>query len=192
MKSIREILISALALTLIAGGVTAALAGTNALTKGPIRENTEKAEAEARQSVIPDKDAVVDGNPKTLQVGEEEINYYIATKDGETVGYIFTANSVGKSSGLVVMTGVDTTGKVCGVKIVEQNETAGYVKKVEKDKNVKVDDDKFFNRIKVTVEKLDSVEPVSGATKTSNGIKKAVKQALEWYELIPKGASANE
>ncbi len=181
MKSFRDILISALALMLIAGIVTAALAGTNALTKDTIAQRTEEIENAARLEVI-------DANEfekMTIQDEETEVTYYRALRDGATVGYVFTASSVGKSSGLIVMTGISADGKVTGVKITDDNETAGYVDKIVKGG--------FLEALvgKSATSELDAVDAVSQATKTSNGVRKAVEQALVWYQLV-KGVSAGE
>ncbi len=182
MKSFRDILISAVALMVIAGLVTAALAGTNALTKATIAEHTAAIENAARAEVITDATLFEE---KTLTANGEEVVYHVALKDGETVGYVFTFSSVGKSSGLMVMTGIGTDGTVKGVKITEDNETAGYVSKVEKGG--------FLSNLvgKKTKEELNTVDAVSQATKTSNGVRKAVAQALEYYQLA-KGVSAGE
>lgn len=51
-KSIKGIVVSSLALALIAGIVTAALAGTNALTEQTIKTREEQAENAARRQVL--------------------------------------------------------------------------------------------------------------------------------------------
>ena len=182
MTSFRDILISALALMVIGAVVTAALAGTNALTKDTIAERTAAIENAARAEVITDATSFEE---KTLSANGAEVVYHVALKDGETVGYVFTFSSVGKSSGLMVMTGIGADGSVKGVKITEDSETAGYVAKVEAGG--------FLSNLvgKETKEELNAVDAVSQATKTSNGVRKAVAQALEWYPLA-KGVSADE
>ena len=106
--------------------VTAALAGTNALTEGVIARRAEETENAARRQVI-DADSF---EKATLTDEGEEVVYYLAQKDGATVGYVFTTVTTGKSSGLTVMTGLDTAGTVTGVQVTADNETAGYVDKV--------------------------------------------------------------
>lgn len=181
MKSFRDILISALALMLIAGIVTAALAGTNALTKDTIAERTAEIENAARLEVI---DAT-EFKRATLQSDGKDVVYYAAKKDGAVVGYVFTASSVGKSSGLMVMTGISAEGKITGVKITEDNETAGYVDKIVKSGFLKALEGLD------TVQAVDGVDAVSQATKTSNGVRKAVEQAMNWYQTA-KGVSIGE
>ena len=168
MKPFKSILVSAGALTLIAAVATAALAGTNALTAGKIAENTEKAANEARLTVI-EADRF---RPETLTAEGKEITYYVADKGGEVVGYVFTVTTSGKSSGLSVMTGIGTDGKVTGVAVIEENETAGYVDKVTKG-----------GLLSALVGKTstEGVDTVSQATKTSKGVKKGVDAALAYY-----------
>ncbi len=175
-KSVKEIVISAAALMLIAGCVTAALAGTNALTADTIAASNERIATAARQEVI-DAD---DFTAATLSTADGDVTYYTAVKGGKTVGYVFSVTTSGKSAGLVVMTGVSADGKITGVKVVEQNETAGYVDKVLAaglTDNLKGRDS------------TDDVDAVSQATKTSNGIFKGVNKALSYYEQI-KGVTA--
>ena len=120
-KNIKDIVISASALAVMAGGVTAALAGTNALTKDTIAARNEETENKARLQVI----EADDFEKQTLTAEGEEVVYYAAVKGGETVGYVFTASATGKSSGLVVMTGISSEGKITGVTVTDDNETAG-------------------------------------------------------------------
>lgn len=182
MKSIREILVSALALMLIAGAVTAALAGTNALTEGRIQAEMEKTENAARLQVI----AAEQFDKKTLTDGDNTMVYYEALSSGKTVGYVFTAAVSGKSSGLTVMTAIRNDGTIAGVKITEDNETAGYVDKIVKDGFLERLAGKPAQEIKFGE---NGVEAVSQATKTSNGVRKAVNQAVAWYQQIQGGVT---
>lgn len=172
MKNLKEILISAIALTIIAACVTAALAGTNALTKDTIAAQVEAAQTAARKEVI-DADSF---EKKTAA----DFEYYVALKGGETVGYVFTVEETGKSSGLVVMTGVSVDGTVTGVVITGDNETAGYVDKVEKAGLLTAMKDKTD---------VSNVDTVSQATKTSKGVIAAVKTALEHYKTVTGGGA---
>lgn len=183
-KTLREILISSLALMIIAGVVTAALAGTNALTEGTIAKQTAEIENAARKEVI---SADVFEKAK-ISLDGEEVLYYIAKKNGAVVGYVFTATATGKSSGLTVMTGIGVDGKITGVVITDDNETAGYVDKVIKggflDKLVAWDAN---NKVVLN----EDIDAVSQATKTSSGVCKAVNQAIAWYKQV-KGGAAGE
>ncbi len=181
MKHLKEILISALALMIIAGAVTAALAGTNALTSGIIAERTEAAETAARLEVI-DADRF---EKRTVTVGETEQVYYTAYADEQVVGYVFTTVASGKSAGLTVMTGISTNGTVTGVKVTEDNETAGYVAKVVKAGYL----DAFVEKPAEPLTFKQDVDAVSQATKTSKGICDAVNKAIAAYQAIKEGGN---
>ncbi len=184
MKTVKDILISAVALMIIAGVVTAALAGTNALTAGIIASRAETAENEARKEVI-DADRF---DKQTVMVEEIEQVYYVAYASGQPVGYVFTTEAVGKSSGLTVMTGISQDGTITGVKVTEDSETAGYVDKVRKAGYLDAFVNKQAQKLTVNVD----VDAVSQATKTSKGICDAVNKAIAAYSAIQGGDGNGE
>ncbi|MBQ9415156.1 MAG: FMN-binding protein [Clostridia bacterium] len=178
MHNAKEILRAALMLTLICAVVVAALAGVNALTKDVIADAEAAAVRENCENVLPAaKEAGATFEENMLDDSGKAVSYYEATANGDTVGYVFLATVTGKSSGLKIMTGVDATGAVTGVKIVDNSETAGYPAKVEKG-------GLFERLLGVTADHVDGVDAVSQATKTSNGIKAGVKEALRYFEEV--------
>ena len=180
MKRLKEILICALALMLISGVVTAALAGTNALTKDEIQRQNDEIATAARLEVMK-----ADSFEKaTVTVSGEKTEYYKAVSNGAVTGYVFTAQSAGKSAGLTVMTGISKDGKITGVKVTEQNETAGYVDKVIKAGFLQ----SFEGQPAVELKLGSQVDAVSQATKTSSGICKAVNKAIAAYQAVKEGA----
>ncbi|HIW74949.1 MAG TPA: FMN-binding protein [Firmicutes bacterium] len=181
-KSIRDIAVSAAALALIAGGVTAALAGTNALTADTIAARNEEAETQARLQVI-DADSF---EKQTLTSADgEEVTYYAALQEGETVGYVFTVSATGKSAGLVVMTGISADGRITGVTVTDDNETAGYVDKVREGGLFGRFQDREAPDGGFTLG--EEIDGVSQATKTSRGVTDGVNRAVAYYRQI-KGA----
>ena len=182
MKNLKEILISALALMIIAATVTAALAGTNALTADIIAKRTEEAENAARLEVI----AADRFEQATVLAEGAEQAYYTAYDGEKTVGYVFTTVASGKSAGLTVMTGVSVDGLVTGVKVIEDNETAGYVDKVIKAGYLQG----FIEKPAEPLTFKEDVDAVSQATKTSKGICEAVNKAIAVYQAI-KGDGEN-
>lgn len=179
--NLKEILASAGALALIAGVTTAALAGTNALTKDTIAGMNEKAETAARRQVI-DADSF---DKKALTDDGQKVTYYAAEKDGKTVGYVFTAVTTGKSSGMVVMTGISSAGQITGVKVTDNKETAGYVDKVTKGGLLKAFAGKKASGSFTLGKDIDGI---SQATKTSTGVTKGVNKAVWYYTTYVKGA----
>ncbi len=172
MKHLKDILISSLALTIIAACVTAALAITNEFTKGPIAVQTAAAEEAACKEVI--------GAEAFEKETTADFEYFVAKKDGAVVGYVFTVKSRGKSSGLMVTTGISTDGAVTGVVITSDNETAGYVDKVEKGGLLQ----QFSGKTDVA-----EVDSISQATKTSKGVIAAVETALKRYQAVTEGGA---
>ena len=186
-RNIRDILISSVSLAVIAGVVTAALAGTDALTKNTIAQRNEQAETEARLQVIEaesfEKQALTDAEGK-------EIVYYAARKGTEPVGYVFTVTSTGKSSGLVVMTGIAADGRVTGVTVTDDNETAGYVDKVKKGGLFDAFRDKETTDGGFTLG--EDIDGISQATKTSRGVTEGVNKAVAYYRQITGGTGGEE
>ena len=97
-------------------------------------------------------------------------------------GFVFQATVTGKSSGLIIMCGIDSDGKIVGTKVIADQETDGY------DANV-------FPFVegtngKYTGMSLDSFEPylVSGATLTSSAYGEAMKAALQAFTIANGGS----
>ncbi len=165
---------AALALTAICAVVVAALAGTNLLTADTIAAAQKQATNDACRTVLPDAASF------TLCEGEwadgvEEV-YIGAAENSDTVGYVIKTSTNGKSSGLIVMTGIGIDGVVCGVTIVDDNETAGYVNTVT--------EGGLLQRLTGISSDATAVDGVSQATKTSGGVKNGVALALAVYEEV--------
>lgn len=173
MRNVKEIVTAALALTLICSVVVAALAGTNLLTKDTIAAQELEATNAACAQVLSTATAfeLLDG---TWAEGVLEV--YKAVNGDTLCGYVIKTSTVGKSSGLVVMTGVTPDGTVSGVTVVSDNETAGYVDNV-------VAGGLLDRLMGVTVDGTD-VDGVSMATKSSNGIKNGVRLALQTAQEV--------
>lgn len=179
---IKDIILSAAALMVIGGAVTAALAGTNALTASTIADRTARIENESRLKVM-DADSF---EKETLDDAGTEVVYYRAVKGEDTVGYVFTTVTTGKSAGLTVMTGLSADGAVSGVAVISDNETAGYVDKVKKAGLL----DSFTGKEAAGGFRLgETVDGVSQATKTSRGITEGVDEAARLYETYLKGGA---
>ena len=175
----------ALILMLIAAVSAGALAGVNALTANTIADRSEAAANEARRQVI----EAADFEAGTLEVDGETVTYHTAVDAaGETVGYVFSATVTGKSGGLVVMTGIAADGTVTGVTVTEDNETAGYVDKVEKGGLFAA----FKGKVAALFTAGDNIDAVAQATKTSKGVISGVNQAVEWYTALTKGGESDE
>ena len=179
-----SVLKPALILTAITAVSAAALAGVNALTADTITRRAEETADRARRQVIDAASFEAAALP-----GEDGESYYKALgENGETLGYVITATVSGKSSGLTVMTGILADGTVAGVVVTEDNETAGYVQKVEKAG--------LLERLKglpaAPITAGEDVDTVAQATKTSKGILRGVNEAIERYTQIKEAETDGE
>ena len=178
MRNVKSILIAALTLTLICAVVVAALAATNLLTKGPIEENERVATDNACKAVLPTAASfeTVDG---AFAEGVLAV-YEGKDADGTSLGYVVKTTTRGKSTDLVLMTAVAADGTVSGIEVVSESETAGYMSKVQKGG--------LFDRLVGVSDEVGAVDGVSGATKTSNGVKDGVALAVDTVkEVVANG-----
>ncbi len=167
--------------------VTLALSSTNLLTKDRIAELNEQAKKAAMEKLI-----VAEYTEVTEKLGDSEITYYIATKDGETVGYIFTVSAKGYGGDISVMTAVNPDGNVIAIDILDASgETPGLGQNI-----TKFEFYKQYNGLKngITVSKStageNEIQAVTGATISSKAVTSAVNQALDYAEqIIAKGAA---
>ena len=177
IERIKACLIPALALMIIGGVTTAALAGVNLLTQDAIETRTRESENAARRQVL----TADTFEEKELTTDNGTITYCEAQTDGRVVGYVFTVTTSGKSSGLTVMTGIRTDGTLSGVAVTADNETAGYVDKVIADG--------LFTRI--VAANGTGVDGTSQATRTSKGIFRGVDTDRTYFEQITKEGAAS-
>lgn len=156
--------------------VVALLLSVVNMITGPIIEAAQNASAnEALLEVLPDgknfeEIEITSAYPTVVTAGYKA--------DG---GYVFQMNVIGKSSGLVIMCGVDTEGNVVGTKVIANEETPGYAAKVFPE--VEGLDGKYKGM------NLTGFDPylVSGATLTSKAYGEAIKAALQAAVLAAGG-----
>ena len=96
---------------------------------------------------------------------------------------MFRLNATGYSSGMVILCGISADGRVSGSLCLSSGETLGYEKT-------------YGDAVKgVTLSTVDGVDAVSGATKTTEGYRNAVKDALTAFSTLKaneqKGGSAS-
>ena len=172
VRNVKEIVVAALALTVIAAVAVAALAGTNLLTRDAIAENERAASAKACMAAFPAPDTstvytYTEMEDVTLSDG---VLAAFEVKNGdELVGYVVKTSTKGKSKNFVMMTGVTADGTIRNLSLVSQSETAGYVNKVA---------DVFANLVGKNTDTQMQVDTVSNATKTSNAVLDGARLAL--------------
>jgi len=100
------------------------------------------------------------------------------------IGYILFANGSGYSSVIQTVVGVDTTGKIVGLKILKEAETPGLGTKIEE---VKYGDEKpWFQKqfTNLTLEQVNlkpqgEITAITGATISSRAVTNSVKESLK-------------
>ena len=154
-----------LVLTLICAAVCGALAFANDLTADTIAA----AEAERLQESLTDAFGESDYTPLTAQY--EGVNQVIRDTHGHI---IFDITSTGyEKDGQHLLIGLDSAGKVTGVCVVSIEDSPTQAGKVQQDS--------FLSQFTGWTAPHSAYDAVSGATKSSSGIRNAVSLALETY-----------
>lgn len=173
--SILDYMMPSLVLMVICLVVTAALVSTYQVTKPIIAEALEKRSQEARQEVLPEGKGFEplftgEKEPDKLAKGVSEV-YQSQNK----VGWVITSEDKGYGGTMRIITGFDSSGSITNIKILEQSETPGL--------GTKVGEDYFLGQF-LGKDTVDEVEAISGATISSEAMKRAVKWSLNQMEEI--------
>jgi len=169
-------------LMLVTAVASSALSIVNNLTKDEIEKQKRKAVKASLAVALPisARNAI-----HPIKKGDK-ILYYKGYAPEDTTrlnGYAFLAIGKGYSSKIKTMVGVDTTGKICGIKIISQKETPGLGTKIEK-----IDfQEQFKNKIaedlkvvpKQTAEREGGIGSITGATISSKAVTKSIRIAID-------------
>lgn len=171
----KEKLMPSVVLGIICIVVAALLAVVNIITGPIIEANNNAAANEALLEVLPDGKNFAE---LTLNDSYPSVVNKAWSADG---GFVFQMTVTGKSSGMIIMCGVDADGKVVGTKVIAEQETDTY------DVNVFPAVEGLDGKYKDMT--LDSFEAylVGGATLTSRAYGEAVRAALQAYEIANGG-----
>lgn len=175
-----------LTLSIISALAAGALAVGNRATKDAIAAQAKLKAARAVLKIYPNCKKPDEKQLKTPS--GETITAYICP--GNKVGFTFTSKSASgiprPYSGLIkMMIGINKSGNVSGVQIIEQSETPGL--------GAKIAEPAFINQFKgisleksnIKVKKDDPsglIDGISGATISSRTVAGMVKKALEFYK----------
>lgn len=194
-KPLRDIVKPTIVLFLICASVTLALAYTNLMTKDKIDEVAKLEEQNARKEVlssaesfeeVQDLDKVINGNADLGLVKKA----FVAKKGEEVVGSVFLVESKGYGGPMTITVGIDSEGKITGVKIGNNNETPGLGSKA-KDKPfisqfAGIIPKDSLSVVKGGKTKDEQIDSISGATITSKAVTKAVQSALDVSNELKK------
>ena len=196
MKSIVKSALILTAITLIAG---ICLAAVYQITKDPIAEAERAAAMAAYEDVFPacvitnDVPAGIPIAEPAPQNGVKIEDYKFAYEDGVFAGIALRVTSPnGYGGDVTVAVGVDTDGKLTGISVISQSETAGLGANC-----VKPEFTKQFAGIGETVVWTKSgksapneIDAISGATVTTKAVTEAVNAALSFAQSLLKGGEA--
>ncbi len=190
MKNIKfkDILIPTVTLFVICLIVSALLAGTNFLTKGPIAENELKKSQEAMAAVCPEAVSFEEISSSDYQA------YKALSESGETIGCAVTVTSKGYGGDVAVMVGISKAdgGMVTGVEILSHSETPGLGANATSEafRNQFKDNPSLhgFSVVKDGTGGTEGkIDAITGATITSNAVTNAVNEALNIYMSLYEG-----
>ena len=153
--------------------ITVLLAATNYITAPVIAENQNAAANAALLEVMPEGKGfeTADISALTLPATVTEVH-----KETSGLGYVIKLTTAGYGSDFVIMCGVDSAGVVTGAVCLSSNETLGKEKAYG---------ESFADKDAAGV---DAVDIISGATKTTEAYKNAVKDALNAAIILGGGS----
>lgn len=163
---------SIISLTVIIALVTVALAATNFVTAPIIEKNAGAAANEALLVVMPDGGDFTQVDMTQYTLPESVIEAYTASNGGCVV----KLSATGYGPDLIIMCGVDADGNVTGAVCLSSNETLGAEKT-------------YGDTLKgATIDTVEDIATVSGATMTTSAYKGAVKDALNTAIILGGGS----
>ena len=163
---------SVISLTSICAVIAILLSITNYITAPVIAENASAAANEALVVVMPEGK---DFTPVDLSTYELPATVTEAYSEAGG-GYVVKLTTSGYGSDMVIMCGINAAGEITGATCLSSNETLGE-EKVYGD-----------TAIGSTVDSIDGLATVSGATKTTQGYKDALKDALNTAVILGGGS----
>ena len=158
-----------LVLTIICLVAALALAATNAVTAGPIREHAMAAQREAFGAVMTADEYI----EMTIPEGSGVSALVEAKSNGQTVGYCVVASQNGYAGPVAVTLGVGTDGVVTGAKIGDNSfaETSGFGSRW-----LAANQTEQF--VGINLAEGGAIEALSGATVTSTAVLNASNTAM--------------
>ena len=187
-KNEKPIVLSAV-LLIISVVVALLLSFTNSITKDKIAENTLKEQNSAKQEVLTSAKEFEDINYSENLV---KAVFRGKSENGDTVGWCVNVTPGGYGGMIDMMVGITADGKLSGIKVVSNSETAGL--------GAKCSDSEFSSQfagkemplsvIKNGTPKDDEIVAITGATITSKAVTSGVNAAFEAVNKV--GGAENE
>lgn len=109
-----------------------------------------------------------------------------AYSGADIIGYSFDLAAKGYGGDIVMTLGISTVeGRITGLEILENNESAGYGKRIEEPEYYEQ-----YAGLELTDDALSGVDGISGATNTSREVMRSIKQAIAFYRQYLSGEGA--
>ena len=153
--------------------ITLLLAATNFITAPIVEKNQAASANQALLEVFPQGKGFEAMDLSSFELPATVTKVY---KESEAKGYVVELETTGYGTGMVIMCGVDASGMVTGAVCLSSNET------LSKEKTY---GENFADKDAAGVE---AVEIISGATKTTEAYKNAVKDALNTATVLGGGS----
>ena len=170
---------SIIVLTVICLVISAALAVVNSFTAPIIEAGAIERETASRQQVLPAasdfEELSLDGLPKSITGA-----YKGTDGSGNTVGYVFTAGNKGFDGTIVVMTAIDSDGKIVQVSTID-------VTSETKTLGGQTANESYTSQYTGKDSALEGVDAISGATITSTAYEKCVSDSFVAYDAVKEG-----
>lgn len=191
----RDIIKPAVILFTICVVVSVSLAFTYSVTKDIIKERADQeAEAARKEVLVAAEEFIRIENAGDILNAKPEVGLikeiYVGKKDNLTQGYVFAMQSKGYGGIINITAGIDTQGKLCAIKIGQNNETPGLGSKAAepafKSQLTDLTPKEPLQVIKGKKSKPEEIEAISGATITSKAVVAAAQAALDAANEIVK------
>lgn len=172
----KTIVKSVVVLAVICLVIAGALAVVNSFTAPIIEQGRIDRETASRQQVLPDAadfELLENENLPATVTGA----YRGVDASGNTVGYVFTAGNKGFDGTVVVMTAIDTEGKivrVATINVTSETPTLGG----------QTANESYTSQYLGKDAALDGVDVISGATITSRAYERCVADSFAAYEIV--------
>ncbi len=160
---------------LIISTVTALLLScVNALTKDKIAENIAKEKNAAIESIFTQFTLCEPMEPAPDGISA----LYEIYSDSEKIGYAAELNTMGFGGEMTVMVGVDSSGKVVGVKLISHSETPGLGNRVGEAAHLS----QYTGRDSESIK--SGIDVITGSTISSNAIRDTVEKAISLHSSV--------
>jgi electron transport complex protein RnfG len=184
-----KMILAVLLTCLVAAG---GLAATYGVTAPMIVAQEQAAEEDALSSVLPGATSFEPADAETLEAARKAageaavLALYRASGDAGEIGWGLKVASRGYGGPITMVLGLDRDGKVLGLTILTMNETPGLGTRVQTEPGFL----QQFAALPAGFSEKDvrGLDMISGATKSSRGVRASVEAAARIFEQVLVGA----